>query len=259
MGAGLVNWLFLKGLARGQVHWDRQPKVFEAHVPGSRVHTIDLPGIGEAHGLQAPWRMAEIVEDIRGRFQELRQGPDLDATQPWSILGISLGGMIAMEWITSHPREFENAVIITSSAGNVSPPWKRLLPSVGPHYIRAALTKDLVERGRRALTVTINNEERRDELVQSYLELAGECPMPFKVIQRQLVAATGWRAPKALPIPTLFLGSHADGMVHPSCTPALAARFAAPFRMHESAGHEIPHEDPSWIADQVAEWLVARA
>ncbi len=254
-----MNWLFLKGLARGQVHWDRQPSIFEKRVPGARVHLLDLPGVGEAAERRASWRLPEIADDIRERFLALREdgggSEGFDASQPWAILGISLGGMIAMDWITRYPRDFENAVIITSSAANVSPPWKRLQPKVGPNYLRAALTKDLVERERRALSVTTNNEERMDELVQSYLDVADSCPMPMKVVQRQLIAASKWRAPNALPIPTLFLGSMADGMVHPSCTPALAARFAAPLRMHETAGHEIPHDDPFWVADQVAEWL----
>ncbi len=249
------NWLFLKGLARGQVHWHSQPRVFEERVPGARVHLLDLPGIGEAHDRRAPWRMGEIVADIRERFLDLQRSPEVDASLPWSILGISLGGMIAMEWIASHPHDFQSAVIITSSAANVSPPWKRLQPSVGPQYIRAVLARDVAERESRALSVTVNDEQRRVELVQSYLKQVDSCPMPMKVVQRQLIAATKWRAPNGLPIPTLFLGSFGDGMVHPSCTPALAARFGAPLRMHESAGHEIPHDDPHWVADQVAEWL----
>ena len=117
-----MNWLFLKGLARSQAHWDRQPDVFMDHVPGARVHFLDLPGIGQAANRRAPWKMAEIADDLRERFLELREGDDVDASAPWAILGISLGGMIAMEWISRHPTDFERAVIITSSAGNLTPP-----------------------------------------------------------------------------------------------------------------------------------------
>lgn len=225
------------------------------HVPGARVHFLDLPGIGEAVERRAPWRMAEIAEDLRERFLELRESGDVDASAPWAILGISLGGMIAMEWVKSHPTDFERAVIITSSAANLSPPWKRMLPSVGPNYIRAMFAKDAQETERRSLAITTNDLERRDELVAAYIEIGKTSPMPLKTINRQLTAAIRWRAPNHLPIPTLFLGTEADHMVHPTCTPALATHFDMPLRMHETAGHEIPHDDPFWLADQVADWM----
>jgi pimeloyl-ACP methyl ester carboxylesterase len=250
-----MNWLFLKGLARSQGHWDRQPAVFMDRVPGARVHTIDLPGVGEAVERLAPWKVAGLVADLRERWLELKQQPGVDDTSPWSILGISLGGMISMEWTASHPTDFERSVIITSSAGNLSPPWKRLLPSVGPKYMRAFLAKDAKDREGHSLAVTTNELAQRDELIELFVEVAKTHALRPSVVIRQLLAATRWRAPKTLPIPTLFLGSMADGMVHPSCTPALATRFTAPSRMHETAGHEIPHDDPFWIADQVAEWL----
>ncbi|MFT4709735.1 MAG: pimeloyl-ACP methyl ester carboxylesterase [Planctomycetota bacterium] len=254
-----MNWLFLKGLARSQAHWDRQPAVFMDHVPGARVHFLDLPGIGAASERRASWKMAEIADDLRERFLDLREADGVDTTAPWAILGISLGGMIAMEWIESHPTDFERAVIITSSAGNLSPPWKRMLPSVGPSYIRAMFAKDAQETERRSLAITTNDLERRDELVAAYIEIGKSCNMPIKVINRQLLAAIRWPAPAQLRIPTLFLGTEADHMVHPTCTPALAAHFDAPLRMHKTAGHEIPHDDPYWLADQVSDWLKLNA
>ena len=250
-----MNWLFLKGLARSQAHWDRQPGVFMEHVPGARVYSLDLPGIGEAAERRAPWRVAEIADDLRERFLELRQSGEVDASAPWAILGISLGGMVAMEWLKSYPADFQRAVIIISSAGNLSPPWKRLLPSAGPNYLRAMFAKDVMETERRSLAITTNDLERRDELIADYIEIGKTCPMPLQTIKRQLIAATRWRAPAHLPIPTLFLGTEADHMVHSTCTRALATHFGMPLRMHETAGHEIPHDDPVWLAKQVAGWM----
>lgn len=250
-----MNWLFLKGLARGQVHWDRQPAIFEERVAGAKVLMLDLPGIGEARDRPAPWKVGEIVEDLRERWLILRESSEALPNEPWSILAISLGGMILMEWVTRYPEDFERGVALVPSAANVSPPWKRLLLSTGPNYMRAVFAMNFSERERRVLAIVTNDDVRREELVAMNTKLAEVCPIPIPVANRQLTAATRWRAPAQLPIPVLFLGSFADHMVHPECTPVLAQRFDAPYRMHETAGHEIPHDDPWWVADRVAEWL----
>ena len=212
--------------------------------------------MGTARQLSAPWSVAGIVEDLRGRWLELRaeQPPDR-ADEPWAILAISLGGMVAMEWMHRHPDDFERGVVIVSSAANLSPPWRRLLPSCTPNYLRALFARDFPARERRVLAIITNDSERLGELVALNVELAEATPIPIPVANKQLLAATLWGAPSRLPVPVLFLGSDADHMVHPDCTPKLAARFGMPHRMHTWAGHEIPHDDPDWVAQQVADWI----
>jgi len=246
-----MNWLFVKGLARGQVHWDRLPEIFAQAVPEARVFFLDLPGVGEATDRKAPATVAGIVSDLRERFVALRESHE----GPWSILAISLGGMIAMEWAMRHPDDFERAVVIVSSATNVSPPWKRLMPETLPGYLRALGTSDLATRERITLGTITNFEEGRERLIEEWLKLTDVCPLPAAATAKQLLAASLWAAPDSLPIPTLFLGTDGDRMVHPSCTPKLAKRFGAPLVMHPDAGHEIPLDDPVWVADQVREWL----
>ncbi|MDF1798456.1 MAG: alpha/beta hydrolase [Planctomycetota bacterium] len=250
------NLLLLKGLARAAVHWDRQPEALRRHLPSARLHFLDLPGVGTARDRAAPWSVAGIVQDLRARWLELRvQAPPDRADEPWAILAISLGGMVAMEWLHRHPGDFQRGVVIVSSAANLSPPWRRLLPSCTPNYLRALFARDFPDRERRVLAIITNDAARLDELVALNVQLAETTPIPIPVANKQLFAATLWRAPRELPVPVLFLGSDADHMVHPGCTPKLAARFAMPHRMHPSAGHEIPHDDPDWVAAQVADWI----
>jgi len=268
-----MDWLFLRGLARAAAHWDRQPAALEAALPGDRVHTLDLPGIATAVERRAPWSVAAMVGDLRERWLELRDGtpaagplgqargertgagPSGEPGRPWGILGISLGGMVAMQWLASHPTDFERGVVIVSSAANLSPPWRRMLPSCTPTYLAALFARDVEARERRILGVITNDDARRPGLVAKNVALAPTTPIPIPVAVRQLSAATVWRAPRTLPVPTLFLGSDADHMVHPGCTPKLATRFDMPCRMHPWGGHELPHDDPDWVAAQVAAWL----
>jgi alpha-beta hydrolase superfamily lysophospholipase len=242
-----MNWLFLKGLARGQVHWDRQAEALSAALPEARVFFLDLPGVGEAVARPAPATVAAITADLRTRWVELAAEND----GPWAILAISLGGMLAMQWMTDFPGDFQRAVVIVSSAANVSPPWKRLMPATMPGFLRALVSSDIEKRERLVLGTITNDEAHFEPLVAKFIALAPTCPLPAHATLRQLLAASLWRAPASLPIPTLFLGSDADRMVHPSCTQELAERFAAPHEMHPTAGHEIPLDDPDWVATTI--------
>ncbi|MBC8451273.1 MAG: alpha/beta hydrolase [Planctomycetes bacterium] len=117
------------------------------------------------------------------------------------------------------------------------------------------VTRDLEKRGRLVLGTKPKDADHLEELAQPRVELATSCPLPPAVTSKQLLAASLWRAPKTLTVATLFLGTEGDRMVHPSCTLRLAAHFHAPVVMHPWAGHEIPLDDPDWVAARVREWL----
>jgi len=68
-----TNWLILRGLAREQRHWGPFVDIFEAKVPGSRVHTLDLPGVGTECQRDSPATVAGIVSDLRERLSPLRE------------------------------------------------------------------------------------------------------------------------------------------------------------------------------------------
>lgn len=55
--------------------------------------------------------------------------------------------------------------------------------------------------------------------------------------------------------PLLVLVSEGDTLVHPELSRTLAARLQAPLRSHPRANHDLPLEDPQWVADQVRDWL----
>ena len=56
-------------------------------------------------------------------------------------------------------------------------------------------------------------------------------------------------------LPTLLLASRNDGLVDVRCSRGLAAAWKVPLVEHASAGHDIPLDDPEWVAGVVAEGL----
>ena len=105
-----MSWLLLRGLSREKRHWRSFPEQLAAASAGERVLCLDLPGFGTEHARLSPWSMARITDDVRARFLVERGG------DRWSVLGISLGGMVALDWCARHGGDFERCVTVNTSA-----------------------------------------------------------------------------------------------------------------------------------------------
>jgi hypothetical protein len=53
----------------------------------------------------------------------------------------------------------------------------------------------------------------------------------------------------------LILASRADALVHCACSSKLAAAWGATLIAHPWAGHDLPHDDPVWLAETIAAWV----
>ncbi len=246
-----MNWLLLRGLAREQRHWGSFPETFERIVPGSRTFRLDLPGTGTENERDSPSSVAGIVEDLRARWSLLRDAHGGD----WGILGISLGGMVTMEWAATHANDFQRAVIVNTSGGNLSPPWDRMVLTHAPAVIRAMLDGDHARRERSILGMTTNLATDNDARAARWAEFTRERPIRRSNVLRQIVAGARFRAPAHIAAPLLVLSGGGDGFTSPKCPAALAKHFGAPLRVHPNANHDLGTDAPEWMAGEVAGWL----
>lgn len=246
-----MNWLFLRGLAREQRHWGKFVETFAAKL-GHQVHCLDLPGMGSERERQVPGSISANVDDVRARWLELKKGVE----GPWGILGISMGGMLAMNW-AGRFNDFDRVVLVNTSAGNLSRPWERMDLSVLPTVVRAMAGNDPERREERILGITARMIDR-DKQLETAKEWAGyaneRAPTRISVL-RQLFAASRFRAPKALFGKALVVAGASDPLTNPTCAKRLAEHLEAPLAMHPKAGHDLPLDDPEWLCTQVSEWI----
>jgi pimeloyl-ACP methyl ester carboxylesterase len=87
--------------------------------------------------------------------------------------------------------------------------------------------------------------------------LAAVRPLPARTFFAQMAAAARWRVPARCGVPLLVLASQQDELTSVECSRALAAHLGAALRIHPSAGHDLPTDDPVWAAARVREWLDA--
>jgi pimeloyl-ACP methyl ester carboxylesterase len=242
--SALGRWLLLRGLTREAGHWGDFPRRL-ASATGQGVLTPDLPGCGVRHLDRAP-------ASVPGLLAEVRRG--LPADGPWWLLGLSLGGMIVHEWLRQHPEELAGAVVINSSLGGLSPPWRRLRPAALLAVVQAALTRDHLRRERRLAALASAGHD--DAVALDWARLAEARPARRITALRQIVAAATYRAPApTAPPPVLVLASEGDRMVDPACSRALAARTrGAELVIHPGAGHDLPLDAPQWVTGEIVAW-----
>lgn len=239
------RWLLLRGLSREKRQWGSFPEQLRA-AGALRVERLDLPGVGSARDREAPWTVDAMVEDLELRFLEATAGEP----GPWGILGVSLGGMVALAWTHRTPERFSSAVIVNSSAGDLARPTQRLrLPNV-PTLIRAAWASP-VQRELLVLGMNTSAHGGNVALAEEWAAYRQEYPVGNGVIARQMVAGLRFRSPPELGTSTLFVSGACDRFVDPLCTKRLALRYGAPHVEHPTAGHDLPLDDPDWLLRQM--------
>lgn len=246
-----MNWLLLRGLAREQRHWGRFVGVLRQSRPNDTVHCLDLAGTGTEVSRKSPSTIAGITEDVRARLLELKRSHP----GPWSLLGVSLGGMVSMQWVASHPEDFERVVLINTSASNLSVPWRRMRLAVLPKVLRSLLGGDELTRQKRILSITARMVPDPTPIAAEWAEIQRTAPVARTNVLRQLWAAARYKAPERLAIPTLILAGAEDPLCDPDCPKRLSQRFGAPLDTHPRAGHDLAVDDPEWLSDRIEAWI----
>ncbi|HEX7907352.1 MAG TPA: alpha/beta hydrolase [Paraburkholderia sp.] len=263
----MSTWILLRGLTRETRHWGRLPDVLReslGELPGewsnearsgadhdNRLLLLDLPGNGEFAHLRAPATVADMVGFVRhAAFQSNLPGP-------YCVLAMSLGGMVATDWAQRHPHEIGRLVLINTSMRPFSSMQERLRPSAWPGLAGVAASWSDAPRAERGIhRLTCNNVETLDGDLAVWSEIRRSAPVSRGNALRQLWAAARFTARAARPAcPVLILSSQADRLVNPVCSAKLSVAWGALHREHPWAGHDLPHDDPAWTAEQVRAWL----
>ena len=244
-----TRWILLRGWTREKRYWEDFPEHLAAFVPGATVRALDLPGAGERHAAKSPSTIAGILHEVRAALGGVTPGTR------FCLLGLSLGGMVAMEWARQYPAEVERLVLINTSARPYCHMTRRLRPSHYATIVRLLLASPGPRREAGILQLTTTRAPD-PERVTRWEIWARQLPVSRVNALRQLAAATAYRAPPTSPCEsTLVLASAGDRLVDPRCSRDLARAWNVPFAMHPSAGHDLPLDDGPWAAAQIARWI----
>jgi pimeloyl-ACP methyl ester carboxylesterase len=240
------TWILLRGLSREAGHWGPFLQGLAQAMPDATLLPLDLPGAGARLHDRWPSTIAETVEMVRSEARS-RAKPGARLV----LMGVSLGGMVVMEWASRHPSELAGLVVGASSSADLAPFWKRMRPRALVSLVSSALMRDPGRRESRIVRTVSNRRDLWDETIRSWTQVERERPVKRATVAAQVASASRWRAPRALQVPSLFLVGQGDRLVHPDCTWRLARRYLAELVVHPEAGHDLTTDASDWVIGEL--------
>lgn len=252
------TWVLLRGMSRSSGHWG----VFPEHLlrelrellPSVRLVALDLPGMGSLRRQASPTQVSAIVDACRVELQ--RQG----VRGPMSLVGMSLGAAVLTDWANRYPAEIESGVLINPSMRPFSELFRKPRPLNYFGLMLLSLSRFSARmREERVLSLTTRLTPPQT-VIDRWVELQRQHPLGVRNTVRQLLASMRYRASRTRPgAPMLLLCSKGDRLVDWRCSQAISRAWGAPLRLHTKAGHDLPLDDPQWVAKAVGEWLRDRS
>lgn len=246
-----MHIILLRGLAREAAHWlDFPAQLQQTLGENCRIHMVDFPGCGKYFNQTA-------LTSVTAMTGHARTEVDIETiaarNESVYLVGISMGGMVALDWAQRYPSELRGVALINSSAGN-QPFWWRLRPAAWTTMIRALFSAANI-REAQVLNIVSNNKADYAQHLNQWLNIQQLRPVTRATIVTMLRAAAQFRPQLTCAVGGLVLASERDRMVSVRASEAIARQFKWPIEKHPSAGHDLPMDDSGWLSQKLAEWL----
>ncbi|WP_293007639.1 alpha/beta hydrolase [Nitrosomonas sp.] len=244
---GRERFILIRGLLREARHWGNFTADLQQHFPNAIISTPDIPGNGARYHETSPKTIAEITESLRQQK---------DSSQPLRLISLSMGGMIAIDWMTRYPDEVEAAVLINTSARSLSPFYHRLRWTAYPHVLRM-IFHSAAQKETDILRLTSNHHQHDNKLLKFWQQWQQQCPVSKASARNQVLAAVKFSILTKPQQPVLIVTSRADRLVDYRCSLRLARAWSTDYIQHESAGHDLPLDEPIWLINVIKQWAAS--
>jgi pimeloyl-ACP methyl ester carboxylesterase len=232
--------VLLRGLSRQSGHWAGfDTKLRDA--TGLNVVAIDLPGFGSRADVRAPLSIYETAKNIKDLIIE-QQLADV------CVLGISFGGMVAIEIGRQWPLTVQSLVVVNSSVAGLVPMWKRLSWSATKAFMQAALTRSPQKREKIILEL-ISNLPVEKGVLEDWAEIQSKEPADLVATISQLVAACSYKPRERPAVPMTVIASEQDRLASMDCSQQMAYEWNCPLFINKDAGHDLAIDAPDWTID----------
>ncbi|WP_228536226.1 alpha/beta fold hydrolase [Noviherbaspirillum malthae] len=245
------SWVFLRGLIRESRHWGDFPSAFQRRFSDAQIFTPDLPGNGVLNDMPSPLTIDAMVDHARTWLAAREH------RRPVYLLGLSMGGMLAVRLAQRYPAELAGCVLINSSLRNFSPFYHRLQWRSYGTLLRILMSRnDAVASEQLVWEMTSSRRPIEPEILRQWIACRRARPVSMINAVRKVIAASrcraGDRAPK---VPLLVLALDHDRLVSPNCSRRIAEAWNARLCMHPHAGHDLALDDGEWIAETTGNWV----
>jgi 3-oxoadipate enol-lactonase len=215
-----------------------------------RVICPDNRGTGWSRHAETPFSIADLARDLIDVLDDAE-------VERATVLGVSMGGMIAAELAVSAPERVAGLVLTATR-----PPGPTRRPMLGPAMawalMRPAGRRETIETYFRKLwssAAAPGFAERCPEVLDELVAQCVERPTPRALTMQQLRAASAWGRPSRLAriaTPTIVVHGDADPLVDATHARRLADLVpGARYVELAGVGHLTPQEAPDELRDAV--------
>ncbi len=240
------HFVLLRGLLREARHWGKFIKELQEQFPDADIFTLDIPGNGQLHHAVSPKTIACMTDALR------QQVPTRSHLK---LVALSMGGMIAIDWMIRYPEEIDIAVLINTSVRPISPFYYRLRWTSYLKIIKM-ISHSAPQRERDILALTSNKHHHDSRLVSDWQQWQKACPVSTHSAINQLWAAAKFSIKVKPEQPILIITSQTDRLVDHRCGMNLAKAWQTDHVTHKTSGHDLPLDEPVWLAKTIRKWLM---
>lgn len=244
------TFLLLRGLMREQRHWEGFPDVLQTQFPDAEIITPDIPGNGLHFRSRSPDSIEKITDSVRQVIAVSHNSRQIN------IIALSMGGMSAIDWMCRYPDEIASAVLINTSTQLYSPFFQRLRWQSYLSIMRLIFQKPQ-QQELMILKLTSNQHNKDRELLQRWCTWRRQYPVSMKSAYNQLLASATFKSTEKPEQPILIMASKADRLVDYRCSLVLQHAWKTAYQEHPTAGHDLPLDDPDWVAEKLYSWYAS--
>lgn len=237
------RFIFLRGLTRAAFHWGDFPQVFKHAHPEDDVEYLDIPGNGLLSESETPTDPVEVIRQLSLQSRFVKEG------RSFHLCGISLGGMIALKWAELYPEQVESVMTINCSLSQYSPFYHRLKPNLYFKILKTLFSKGVLHKEQVILSITSNRPENYDKYLEKFTEFSQAHKIKRLNFFRQLLLANHIQIDQ-LKVPLVVVCSEGDRLCSSQCSKVMARELKAQIRIHPLGGHDLPLDEPEWLAAQ---------
>ena len=223
--------LLLCGIGAKRQGYYRQLPVLGEHL---RALALDYRDVGDSDPSPGRYSITDVAEDVHGLMEAL-------GIARASLVGISMGGFVALELALAHPEAVDRLVLCVTSAGGPAP------VSTSPEIMRLLMPGDAEEEtgdGARRVCAAVAAPgwaERHPEEIEAFVDIARHRPLTREGYLRQLAACRAHDVSDRLDriaAPTLVLHGDVDRLVPLANGLYLAEHIpGARLKVYEDTGH----------------------
>jgi pimeloyl-ACP methyl ester carboxylesterase len=241
--------VMIRGLARSSRFWlDFLPRITKSF----SVITLDNRGVGRSDSPRRPYTTRAMADDVAAVL-------DAAKLERANIVGISLGGMVAMRFALNHPARVQKLVLGCTTMGGrdavkISPAAIRRLLGAAPLSFADAMTYTA------PIVLSEQFLQDRPDILNAWRAIAIAEPVSTRGALWQMLAGAEHdvsREVHRISAPTLLLTGDADKLIDAENSVRLAAKIPRSKLVYLSgAGHDFPTEQPDNAAAEIESFVL---